>query len=112
VSDQADIQALERRFARAIAERDVDVLEDLLDHEFRLVEGGSDLPRRAALEALQATGLRALELATTAVEAYGDAALATVEGSWAEERLRITDVWIRRAGRWRLVRRHASADRT
>ena len=120
MSDQADIQELERRFARAILSQDVKALEGLLSLEYRLVgvrsTGTSDMPRLAWFAALSRMTFRSLDLATTSVEVHGDMALATVEGSWAldfdgraiDERLYVTDVWIKRDGRWQIVRRHSS----
>ena len=120
MSAQADIVELERRFARAILERDIKALEALLALEYRLVgvrsTGASDMPRLAWFAALSRMRFRSLDLATTSVEVHGDMALATVEGSWAlefdgraiDERVYVTDVWIRRDGRWQVVRRHSS----
>jgi ketosteroid isomerase-like protein len=120
LSDQADIVELERRFAHAILHKDIPALEALLAHDYRLVgvrsTGSSDMPRQAWFVALHGMTFRALDLATTSVEVHGDMALATVEGAWAldydgraiDERVYVTDVWIRRDGRWQIVRRHSS----
>ena len=120
MSDQADIEELERRFTRGVLEKDREALEVLLAPEYRLVgirsTGTSDMPRRAWFEALGRMTFKSLDLATTSVEVHGDAALATVEGSWSldfggqpiDEQVYVTDVWIRRDGRWQVVRRHSS----
>jgi len=120
VSDQADIEELERRFARGVLRKDIRALEALLALEYRLVgvrsTGTSDMPRLAWFAALGRMNFKALDLATTSVEVHGDMALATVEGSWElefdgraiDERVYVTDVWIKRDGRWQIVRRHSS----
>ncbi len=115
-----DITEQEGRLAQALQNQDREELEELLAPEFRLVgirsTGTTDMPRTEWLAASTEMVFHRFELEVKAVEAYGDTAIATVDGYWlmdwrllrVDERFFLTDVWLRRAGAWRLVRRHSS----
>lgn len=116
----AQIEALEDRFGAAILAKDYTALEGLLAPEYRLVgvrsTGTSDMPRDAWFAGLGRMTFSRFEPVVSSVEAFGDMALATVEGGWTlefdgrqiDENFYVTDVWVRRDGAWRIVRRHSS----
>jgi ketosteroid isomerase-like protein len=95
-------------------------LDALLAPEYRLVgvrsTGTSDMARDAWFAGLGRMAFSRFEPSVSSVEVFGDTALATVEGSWAlefdgrqiDESFYVTDVWVRRDGQWRIVRRHSS----
>jgi ketosteroid isomerase-like protein len=74
------------------------------------------MPRDAWFAGLGRMTFRRFNPNVTSVEAFGDTALATVEGDWTlefdgrliDENFYVTDVWVRREGQWRIVRRHSS----
>ena len=120
MSDTQEIEGLEIDFSKAIVEKDMARLEALLAPEYRLVgvrsTGTSDMPRDAWFAGLGRMVFSRFEPTVSSVEVFGDTALATVEGSWAlefdgrqiDESFYVTDVWVRRDGQWRIVRRHSS----
>ena len=119
-ADAAAISALEARWTAALIDRDQAALEDLLAPEFQLVgvrsTGAAPIARADWLATAGTITFHAFTTETTSVQLFGDTALATVEGSWdivfagrpIRENFYVTDVWVRRDGRWRVVRRHSS----
>lgn len=120
MADAAAIERLEAQWADALFTGDFDALETLLAPEFRLVgvrsTGSQDMTRDAWFHGAREMVFHQFEAKTLAVEVYGDAAIASVGGYWRldwgsrriDERFLVTDVWIRRDGRWQVVRRHSS----
>jgi ketosteroid isomerase-like protein len=120
MSDAQEIEGLENDFSKAILEKDMVRLDALLAPEYRLVgvrsTGTSDMPREAWFAGLGRMTFSRFEPTVSSIEVFGDTALATVEGSWTlefdgrhiDERFYVTDVWVRRDGQWRIVRRHSS----
>ena len=120
MSDTREIEGLENDFSKAIVEKDMVRLDALLAPEYRLVgvrsTGTSDMARDAWFAGLGRMAFSRFEPSVSSVEVFGDTALATVEGSWAlefdgrqiDESFYVTDVWVRRDGQWRIVRRHSS----
>jgi ketosteroid isomerase-like protein len=116
----AEIADLERRFGEAVLTKDVASLQTLLAPEFKLVgvrsTGAADMPRAAWFAALDRMTFSRFEPRVSSVEVFGNMALATVEGGWTlefdgrriDEDFYVTDVWVRRDGAWRIVRRHSS----
>lgn len=112
--------ACERAWAEAFVTGDYDPLQALLAPEFKLVgvrsTGASDIPRAQWFAMLPSMRFLRFEQEVTAVDLFGDTALATVEGYWRvdwgerviDENFFLTDVWVRPAGRWQVVRRHSS----
>jgi hypothetical protein len=104
---------------RAVQERDVARLDSLLAAEFTLDGAAGTLSREELLEA--ARGEYAIEeFAYSEIdpEVYGNTAVvlsryrqaARLGDRDASGDLRITDVWVRRDGRWQIVRRHATPE--
>lgn len=118
--EAAAISTLEARWTAALIARDEAALEALLAPEFQLVgirsTGVTSVHRAEWLATAGTIVFHDFKTRTTSVEVFGDTALATVEGSWdivfgghaIKENFYVTDVWIRRDGRWRVVRRHSS----
>lgn len=116
----AAISSLEARWTAALIAKDQAALADLLAPEFQLVgirsTGVTAIPRAEWLANAGSITFHDFKTETTAVQVFGDTALATVEGHWdivfgghpIKENFYITDVWVRRDGVWRVVRRHSS----
>jgi hypothetical protein len=118
MSTVAEIARLEQAVADAMLASDRPALEPILAPEFRLVgnrsTGSGDLIRSAWLDAVPKLKVHEISIWEPRVEAYGDTAIASVDGHWRiewrgetfEERFLLTDVWLRRDGAWQLVRCH------
>ena len=93
-------------------------LEELLAPEFTLTTARSDqvVDRAAWLRLLDQVKGESFEYSDFLVLVFGDAAVvksrlsqvATVAGQPWNETFMLTDVWVRRAGRWQVVARHSS----
>ena len=108
---------LSHELVRSVQAHDADRLEMLLAREFTLLGAAGELDRAGLLEA--AAGSYVIdEFAYEEIdpEVYGDTALvvsryeqtARLDGRDVSARLHVTDVWVRREGRWQIVRRHAT----
>ena len=108
---------LSHEVVRAVQHHDRSRLEHLLGAEFTLQGAAGELDREAFLEA--ASGPYEIEdFAYEEIdpEVYGNTAVlvsryrqrARLDTRDLSHDLRVTDVWVRRDGRWQLVRRHAS----
>src|SRR5919205_246429 len=116
-----EIADLQRRWMDAWVARDEAVLESALAPEFTLRSVATDalVDRAEWLE--QALSGRvagtAFRYADMRVQVLGDTAIvdsllemdATIAGRPWAQRVFCTDVWLRREGRWQVVRRHGSA---
>ena len=100
--------------------RDLDACERFLADEFTMVTSRGSLSDRATWLMNLRDNARRTEppqFPGLSVRVYGDAALVTSRSlnpgatfggrAWSPENY-ITDVWVRRNGRWQVVRRHAS----
>jgi hypothetical protein len=116
-----ELVGLSHELVRAVQERDSERLESLLAAEFTLDGAAGVLDRDELLEA--AGGSYDIEdfsyleidpeiLGNTAVVVSRYRQTARFGGRDASGELRVTDVWIRRDGRWQIVRRHASSAQT
>jgi len=108
---------LSHELVRSVQEHDPERLETLLAREFTLLGAAGELDREGLLEA--AAGRYAIAdfvYEEIDPEVYGDTALvlsryeqtARLDGRDVSARMHITDVWVRRDGRWQIVRRHAT----
>ncbi len=115
-----ELVALSQELVRAVQEHDISRLDALLAEEFSLDGAAGTLARDELMEA--ATGAYAIEdfgYQEIDPQVYGNTAVvvsryrqtASLSGRDASAELRITDVWVRRDGRWQIVRRHATAER-
>jgi hypothetical protein len=114
-----ELVELSHELVRAVQHHDTKRLESLLAAEFTLDGAAGVLDREELLEA--ATG--AYEIADFAYleidpDVLGNTAVvvsryrqgARFAGRDASGDLRMTDVWVRREGRWQIVRRHATPE--
>jgi ketosteroid isomerase-like protein len=115
-----ELRALEERFMTAVAERDLDFLEDHLGKEFKLITGRPGHETRDRAEWLEVTTtayeIRSFRFDELEVLDYGDVAVvrsrysqeATMGDAERSQSYLMTDVWHRRDGTFRLVSRHIS----
>jgi ketosteroid isomerase-like protein len=112
-----ELVELSHELVRAVQEHDRNRLEELLGAEFTLQGAAGELDRDAFLEA--ASGPYEIdEFAYDEIDpqVYGNTAVivsryrqrAELDGRDLSHEMRVTDVWIRRHGRWQIVRRHAT----
>lgn len=114
-----ELVGLSHELVRAVQEHDTARLDALLAEEFTLDGAAGTLGRDELLEAARG----AYEIDDFAYdqidpEIFGNTAVlvsryrqtARLDDRDASGELRITDVWIRRDGRWQIVRRHATTE--
>ena len=108
---------LSNELVAAVSDNDRARLEELLAEEFTLNGAAGQFDREAFIEA----AMGAYEIDDWAYEEidpelYGDTAVlvsrysqtARLEGKDLSHNMHVTDIWVRRAGRWQIVRRHAT----
>jgi ketosteroid isomerase-like protein len=114
---QHELVELSHELVRAVQEHHRRRLEELLGAEFSLQGAAGELDREAFLEA--ASGPYEIEdFAYDEIdpEVYGNTAVlvsryrqrARLGERDLTHEMRVTDVWVRRHGRWQIVRRHAT----
>jgi hypothetical protein len=112
-----ELVTLSNELVRAVQQRKPERLETMLAREFTLLGAAGELDREELIGA--ASGRYAIDdfgYEEIDPEVYGDTAVvvsrysqtATLDGRDVSARLHVTDVWIRRDGRWQIVRRHAT----
>jgi ketosteroid isomerase-like protein len=112
-----ELVELSHELVKSVQARDRSRLEQLLADEFSLLGAAGELDREGLLEA--ADGRYAIETfgyEEIDPEVYGDTAVvvsryhqtAHFSGRDVSARMHMTDVWVRRSGRWQIVRRHAT----
>ena len=112
-----ELVELSHQLVRAVQEHDRGRLEELLGAEFSLQGAAGELDREAFLEA--AAGPYEIDdFAYDEIDpqVYGNTAVivsryrqrAELAGRDLSHEMRVTDVWVRRNGRWQVVRRHAT----
>ena len=112
-----ELVELSHELVRAVQEHDRGRLEELLGVEFSLQGAAGELDRASFLEA--ASGPYEIDdFAYDEIDpqVYGNTAVivsryrqrAALAGRDLSHEMRVTDVWVRRNGRWQVVRRHAT----
>ena len=117
-STEDELVALEHEWTQAIVENDMDRLERIVGQEYTLAAnnfpgGRTRLSREEWMTTVPAYEVHSYEFADIAVHDYEDAAVvladlrlrATVRGEDRSGGFTVTDVWVRRDGRWRVVAR-------
>jgi ketosteroid isomerase-like protein len=103
--------------ARAVSEHDVGALASLLAEEFTLDGAAGQLDRDALLAAAAGPyDIEEFSYEEIDPEVYGNTAVlvsryrqvARFDGRDLSHDMNVTDVWVRRDGRWQIVRRHAT----
>jgi ketosteroid isomerase-like protein len=111
---------LEHQWFAAVMERDLDRLERLLGEEFTLTTGRPGNEIRTRQEYLDVTrdryAIESFEFEQLEVLPYGHVAVVrsryrqagSMDGEDRSQAFLMTDVWVRRGGRWQAVTRHVS----
>jgi ketosteroid isomerase-like protein len=117
-SDERALKQMEQQLARAWSEHDRPFIENVLAPEWSVTQAdGTMLTRTAVLGAFfDAVRFDSNVIDDVTVALFGDTAVvrgrtvvsATVNGAQVNARIRFTDVFIRRNGRWQVVASHAS----
>jgi hypothetical protein len=114
-----ELVGLSHELVRSVQEHDTGRLDALLAEEFTLDGAAGTLTREELVEA--AAGTYAIEdfaYEELDPQVYGNTAVvvsryrqtARLGDRDASGELRVTDVWVRRDGRWQIVRRHATPE--
>lgn len=118
---KAQAQALEASWRAALLGKDESAIRALIHPDFKLVgvrPGGEPISVNldSWMTALQGMDIAALEV--DVIDAVGTPAtlVVTVDACWKvrfmhqciDERVLLTDVWVREDGTWRVIRRHSS----
>jgi hypothetical protein len=120
VAAEATIHDLERSWRDALFAKDEAALRKLIHPHFKLVGIRSTGTVGVGLEdwlvALQKMDIASLEVRVLDSIRIENTIVATVDAQWKvrfmghpiDERVLLTDVWVRENGRWIVVRRHSS----
>ena len=118
-SPAADIRALETAWTDAYKQRRIDLLSSLLAEDFVItIEDGSTFSKAGYISHSADSSVRVelAELADLKVRLHGDTAIVTgayhekgtSNGQAYEYHDRLTDVWMKIGGKWRVVASHYS----
>jgi hypothetical protein len=114
------IESLEREWRDSLCAKDIDRLRLLIHPKFTLIGARSSGPftmsRDEWLEAIQRREPISIDIHVQDSVLFENVMVGTVEARWRlsylgraiEDRVLLTDVWIREDGRWQVVRRHSS----
>ena len=114
-----ELVELSHELVRAVQAHDRARLEELLADEFTLDGAAGTLDRSELLEAAGGPyEIEEFSYDEIDPEVYGNTAVvvsrysqqASLAGRDVSRRMRVTDVWLRRDGRWQIVRRHATPE--
>lgn len=115
-----DVRDLEREWRDALIAKDVATLRRLIHPQFKLVgirsTGSVTVDLEQWIEALQRMDIANLEVRVSDCVALDNTIVATVDAQWKvrylgqliDERVLLTDVWVREGAGWQVVRRHSS----
>jgi hypothetical protein len=115
-----DVRTLEAEWRDALLSKDEVALRRLIQPQYKLVgirsTGSVAVDLELWITALRRMDIAALEVRVTDCVALDNVIVATVDAQWKvrylgqpiDERVLLTDVWVREDGRWRVVRRHSS----
>ena len=116
----ADVRVLEAEWRDALLQKDEAAIRRLIHPQFKLVgirsTGSVAVDLEQWIAALRRMDIAALEVRVTDCVALEDVIVATVDAQWKvrylgqpiDERVLLTDVWVREGGTWRVLRRHSS----
>jgi ketosteroid isomerase-like protein len=118
-SDAAAIRTLEMKWTESYKERNIDILSSLLSEEFVItIEDGNVYSKAGYISHSADTNVhvQVAELSDLKVRMHGDTAIVTGAyhergesgGKTYEYHDRLTDVWIKSAGKWQVVASHYS----
>jgi ketosteroid isomerase-like protein len=115
-----DVRDLEAQWRDALIAKDEAVLRRLIHPQFKLVgirsTGSVAVSLEQWIEALQRMDIASLEVRVTDCVHLENVLVATVDAQWKvrylgqliDERVLLTDVWVREGDSWKVVRRHSS----
>ena len=115
-----DVRDLEREWRDALIAKDEATLRRLIHPQYKLVgirsTGSVAVNLEQWIEALKRMDIASLEVRVTECVALDNVIVATVDAQWQvrymgqliDERVLLTDVWIRVNDGWQVVRRHSS----
>lgn len=115
-----DARALEQQWRDALIAKDEASLRKLIHPQFKLVgirsTGSVAVSLDQWIAALHRMDIASLEVRITECVALENTMVATVDAQWKvrylgqliDERVLLTDVWVREDGRWQVLRRHSS----
>ena len=115
-----DVKSLEAEWRDALLAKDEDALRRLIHPLYKLVgirsTGSVAVDLEQWIAALRRMDIVALEVRVTDCVSLENVIVATVDAQWKvrylgqpiDERVLLTDVWVREDGRWRVLRRHSS----
>ena len=115
-----DVTTLEYEWRDALLAKDEEALRRLIHPLYKLVgirsTGSVAVDLEQWIAALRRMDIAALEVRVTDCVALDNVIVATVDAQWKvrylgqpiDERVLLTDVWVREDGSWRVLRRHSS----
>lgn len=118
----AEITRLETQWGEAFVARDFGFIERIVAPEYRLVVAGNDgdfglTPRAEWMANARLFVHHAFSVETVDVNRAGDTAVASARGLWTVSfrpgmppvpiRFFVTDTWVRRGGKWRVIHRYS-----
>ncbi|MBA3666882.1 MAG: nuclear transport factor 2 family protein [Sphingomonas sp.] len=115
-----DVRELEREWRDALIAKDEVTLRRLIHPLFKLVgirsTGSVTVDLEQWIQALKRMDIANLEVRVSDCVALDDTLVATVDAQWKvrylgqliDERVLLTDVWVRVGASWQVVRRHSS----
>ena len=115
-----DVTTLEGEWRDALLAKDEKALRRLIHPQYKLVgirsTGSVAVDLEQWIAALRRMDIAALEVRVTDCVALDNVIVATVDAQWKvrylgqpiDERVLLTDVWVREDGAWRVLRRHSS----
>jgi hypothetical protein len=115
-----DVRDLEREWRDALVAKDEATLRRLIHPQFKLVgirsTGSVTVSLEQWIAALKRMDIASLEVRVTECVALDNTIVATVDAQWQvrymgqliDERVLLTDVWVRVGDSWQVVRRHSS----
>ena len=115
-----DVTTLEAEWRDALLAKDEAALRRLIHPQYKLVgirsTGSVAVDLEQWIAALRRMDIAALEVRVTDCVALDNVIVATVDAQWKvrylgqpiDERVLLTDVWVREDGTWRVLRRHSS----
>ena len=117
--DEEKIQSLEKKWAESYKQREISILSSLLAEDFIItVEDGSTFGKEGYISHSADSSVRVelAELSDLRVRVHGNTAIVTgayheigtSKGKRYEYRDRLTDVWMKREGKWEVVASHYS----
>jgi ketosteroid isomerase-like protein len=120
LDERDELIRLQHEWMEAVKRRDIEFLEQLLGPEFSLITSRPGIETRTRQQYLDVTRdrytLESFEYVALDVHAYGDFGFVRsrysqrglMDDTRRDQAFLMTDVWVKRNGRWQAVSRHIS----